>query len=89
MVIQRFKIKLTVAFLLLNSCKHDKISGEEVRSYKNSETKKLTRIGKSKVELHFLKKGLVNIQSIDTSLRVDLRYSTPNNFVSIEKFPSK
>ena len=38
------------------------------------------------LEQSLIDKGLVNVQSIDSSIRVDLRYSTTNNFVGVDVY---
>lgn len=40
----------------------------------------------SEIEQKLITHGLVNIQEVDTSLKIDLRYSTPNNFVGIDLY---
>lgn len=40
----------------------------------------------SEIEQKLISQGLVDIQTIDTSIKIDLRYSTPNNFVGIDLY---
>lgn len=40
----------------------------------------------SHIETKLIKHGLVNIQTIDSTLKIDLRYSTTNNFVGIDLY---
>ena len=38
------------------------------------------------LEQSLIDKGLVNVQSVDSAIRVDLRYSTTNNFVGVDVY---
>ena len=38
------------------------------------------------LEQSLIDKGLVNVQSVDSTIRVDLRYSTTNNFVGVDVY---
>lgn len=51
-----------------------------------SETVTLGRPEIDPLEQSLIDKGLVNVQTLDSSIRVDLRYSTTNNFVGIDVY---
>ena len=42
--------------------------------------------GVGSLEQSLIDKGLVNVQSVDSAIRVDLRYSTTNNFVGVDVY---
>lgn len=46
----------------------------------------LAKRGKPKAEMDLVKQGLVNILEVDSSLKIEVRYSTPHNFVGIDLY---
>lgn len=87
-LINKFKIYALshIFFILTFSCqtKNKEVGCKWcVKSYS---LHKFNKTGKPKIERNLIKQGLVNIQDIDTTLKIDLRYSTTNNFVEIDLY---
>ena len=70
---------------MLFSCTKKEVSGKStVHSAKITATDHRRGLTHSEIEL--IKQGLVNIKRLDSSFKVDLRYSTTNNFVGIDLY---
>ena len=82
-------------FLFVFSCKQFKPKTEEVKnvkprldslffepSKKPIEKKPLI----SKLELNLIEKGLVNVQDLDSSILIDIKYSTTDNFMQEDMY---
>jgi len=65
-------ISIIIYQLSLNDCKATKVELPD-------STKKI-----SELEQILKSKGLVNIQDVDPSIHIDIKYSTPNNFLGID-----
>lgn len=58
----------------------------KVKNAKEIQSVRLLKRGKPQAEIDLVKQGLVNILAIDSTLKIDVRYSTPNNFVGIDLY---
>ena len=80
------KIKiLLLSFCILTSCDQKKVIGKSITTNKST-TKTHNRKGLNNSEIDLIHQGLINIKWLDASFKVDLRYSTPNNFVGIDLY---
>lgn len=77
---------LTILILGFLSCKIDQTEAKQGSSYFSDPLFPLAREGKSYEELNLIRQGLVNIQDVDPTIKIDLRYSTTNNFVGIDLY---
>lgn len=87
-------------FIATSSCQPNLISKEEQSSEPNTNTLQSKVITEevidsayitatatyTDVEAHLIKMGLVNIQELEPSIKVDLRYSSSNNFMNADVY---
>jgi len=82
-----WKINLFITILILSSC--NQLPEEHLYANKNSFGntslfQKLigeTRMNTSQLEWQIIRKGLININTIDTNILVDIKYATEDNFL--------
>lgn len=84
-MITKFKAYITIGFFLLFACQAEIKKGSEVKQL-TFKAKSFLREGKPTIELSLIKQGLIDIQKVDPTIQIDLRYSTPNNFVGIDLY---
>lgn len=87
-------------FIATTSCQITSISNEEQRSEPQTDTLHSEIITEeiidsvaitatatyTDIEAHLIKMGLVNIQELEPSIKVDLRYSSSNNFMKTDVY---
>lgn len=72
-------LKLLIVFLFSESCSNNsETQNEKKREYNLSENKIPSQI--SEFEVSMQKQGLVNLNEIDSTIKVDLKYSDTDNF---------
>ena len=76
-----------VSFLLISSCSAPSETAQtSVVEPDTLPTITEARPLPSPLEQQMIDQGLVNVQSLDSTIRVDLRYSTTNNFVGVDVY---
>lgn len=78
-------ITITSIFLVTASCEQNYLTSAKTE-FSHIDFYKSPKRGKPQIEIDLINQGLVDIQAVDTSIRIDLRYSTPNNFVGIDLY---
>ncbi len=82
--------KLAIGILILGiSCRtatEESTQGTRDSVPVRKETITPSRAAVGPLEQSLIDKGLVNVQTVDSTIRVDLRYSTTNNFVGVDVY---
>ncbi len=89
-------IIIVIISILVSNCFYDNDSNNKVKRndttlLNNSKlNEEIDTLGKNKdttdLERILIKAGLVNINKFDTSIKIDIRYSTTNNFLGIDMY---
>jgi zinc D-Ala-D-Ala dipeptidase len=89
-----WKIKLFVTIIILSSCNHK--SEEEIMATTSFQRNSLQfqilserpSMNTSQLELQIINKGLIDINTIDTNIIIDLKYATDDNFLGFNFYGS-
>ena len=81
------KIPIGIIILIcLVSCLDNKIEESSFIKHPKREYKITERVVISEFELYLINQGLTNVNNIDPTIVVDLKYATKNNFVGVKMY---